>query len=106
MVIVAPFYRPSVGGVELSTVLRVGLWGVGLRFLAFAVFDSRGRVARVGDDFVHRLGSWLRLGYASVRGLRPGVVHVLVFACTCFKRLGGGGVGVWAGCSASLSRGY
>jgi len=42
-------------------------------------FDNRGkRVARVGlsvEDgvFVHRLGSWLRLGSASVRGLRPDV---------------------------------
>jgi len=52
-------------------------------------FDNRGRrVARVGlsvEDgvFVHRLGSWFRLGYASVLrglrsvlgGLRPDVVH-------------------------------
>jgi len=54
---------------------------------------------------VHRPGSWLRLWRASVRGLRP-VVHVLVFACTCFKRLGGGGIGVLAGRSASLPRDF
>jgi len=91
VVIVAPFYRPGVGGVELSTVLRVGSWSAGLRFIAFTVFNNRGKVICGGQVFVYRPGSWLRLWHASVRGLRPSVVHILVFSCTCFKRLGGGG---------------
>jgi len=68
-----------------------GLVGRGFEVhVVSTAFDNRGRrVARVGlsvEDgvFVHRLGSWLRLGSVSVRGLRLDVVHVHNTRRACF----------------------